>query len=216
MRLQPWNNSIFKLKRINKSHEKNHIFDIIDLRNMLKMLASSSRRAPAHRQVTIHKCEVHTTMEIIFRNPPATCKELFKHLDIIKDYNKGLERNILITRFLFGITGYILKFDAQHSHYHTYKASIDGVFDLGFINSDPLLPITERIFIEDRKINPECLITFNMSIHHSQRSSESLATKLIKMGPKKYKRRSSPKLTYMEPLGVKCSVINGVVSFQDM
>lgn len=173
------------------------------------------KRESSKNSIILHRCEVHTDMEIIFKDPPKTCKELYRYLDVIKDYKQGLERNQGIVRFLFGITGYVLKFDAQHSHYQTYKAKIDGIFDLGFIKSEPLLPLDLYIFLEDKKVNPDCLITFRMTINYSTRSPDNLVAKLIQAGPKKYKKRSAPQLKYLEPLGVLCSTVGNIITFQE-
>nr|WCD44314.1 hypothetical protein [Enontekio ohlsrhavirus] len=149
-------------------------------------------------QMHLINIKVSSHLEVMFKEPPQSCQDLFRRLELIKDKYSGYFDNKRLVFFLYGCSGYVLSFDSNQLDYQVYKGNVSGVFSVRVAGGLPSFPLRYDVLLEDSIIDASCLITYKLSVEGSQISPSSLVDYLILNGPRKYRKKNSVKYSLFD------------------
>ncbi|WVL03139.1 matrix protein [Culex rhabdo-like virus] len=148
---------------------------------------------------------VNATIEIKYRNPPKTCKELIHSLELIKDGGNWYQSDQELIFFFYILSGYTCKHVHHLGGFHLYRGCISGAFEIKFKGISPRFPLTYEYQGEGLGMIPDTLISFSLVAEESLVSPISLWGYIIKGSPSKYRKSNEIKWGIFDnfPLSVK-------------
>lgn len=141
---------------------------------------------------------VMASLDVKFKNPPKTYKDMLRALEIIKDEYHGYISNKEIILFFYVMNGFFCKYINKVGNFYNYYGTISGSFNLYLRGIKPVFPIVYEYNGDEGGINPNFLITFHISIHETDMTSQSLYSYIKENSPSKYQKRSKVKMAIFQ------------------
>ncbi|BBQ04830.1 hyppothetical protein [Culex pseudovishnui rhabdo-like virus] len=156
--------------------------------------------------------QVNATIEIKYRDPPKTCKELIHSLEIIKDRGNWYQSDREFVLFFYILSGYTCKHIHHLGGFHVYRGYISGAFEIKFKNISPQFPLTYEYQGEGLGAIPDTLISFSLMAEESLMSPVPLMPYVIRNSPSKYRKAKKVKWDIFDNFPVSVKDKGGIFS----
>lgn len=150
--------------------------------------------------------KISTHLEMKFREPPRTSKDVLRALELIKDNYNGFPENLEIIMVFYVLSGFTCKYLGKLGQFYIYKSTLAGVFNVKMDKIKPLFPLKYHYDGEDIGLLPNFLVSFNLEAEPSLISPISLCEYITPRSPPKYRKRSHFKASIFNNYPVKVTI----------
>ncbi|AMJ52361.1 matrix protein [Riverside virus 1] len=145
---------------------------------------------------------VDALLEMRFREPPRTYKDLLSSLEIIKDDYKGYVNDKEYILLFYTLAGFTCKYRHQVGAFYHYRGTINGVFKIKMCSMSPIFPLTYDYDGEGIGLIPNLLVSFHLTSEESNMSPTSIVDYIRSRSPNKYRKRHALKLSIFKPYAI--------------
>ncbi|ALP32033.1 hypothetical protein [Tongilchon virus 1] len=155
---------------------------------------------------------INASIEIKYRYPPKTCRDLIHSLEIIKDAGTWYQSDQEFIFFIYILSGYTCKHIHHLGGFHVYRGYISGSFEIKLKDINPRFPLTYDYQGEGLGVIPDTLISFSLMAEESLVSPLSFLSYVIKNSPSKYRKSNEMKWSIFDNFPILVKGKGGIFS----